>query len=129
MPSGTDRRRSLPQGCQIESPFSDEEWAEFRACARRGWATGGGLDNEFYLKIAEHGVTDSVVQKVTSRAQVIVAYEHRGEGRVGIWDSNQEVLVIVRESNGKAFNAFHVRDIHRYMRRGNMTNIRWLRGS
>jgi hypothetical protein len=119
--------RALPQGCQVERQYSEDDWARFLSCARRCFDSGVGLHNEFYAKIAEHEVTDAEVRRTIRRSARLVAYDHDGRGRVAMWDERVGVFVVATEAEGLILNAFQVEDIRSYLGRGSMDNIRWLK--
>ena len=118
--------RNLPQGCQVEEKYSPEEWEQFLQCARRGFDSGDGLDKEFYAKIEDHGVVYADARRAIRRSATLVAYSRDGSGRVAVWDGEGDgLLVIASEARGRAFNAFRVDDIERYMK--GQADVRWLK--
>jgi hypothetical protein len=126
MAAPTDKGyRRLPQGCQVERSYSEEEWRTFLACARKGFESGEGLHREFYAKIGEHGVTEAQLLQTMRRGAKLVAYEHRGMGRVALWDEELSVLVIGTEREGLILNAFEPDDLDEYVER--LVDVRWLR--
>jgi hypothetical protein len=121
-----DATRRLPQGCQVDRAYTDEEWRAFLACARKGFETGEGIHREFYAKIEAHSVRESeILATLRARGAKLVAYEHLGMGRIAMWVEQLGILVIGTEKEGLILSAFEPPDIDRYVE--GMAKVRWLR--
>jgi hypothetical protein len=122
------RVRCLPQGCQIDTPYSQEEWQCFLECAIEGFDSGEGLSPDFPTKIARHNLSDERVREALLPSAMLVAYEHDGSGKVALWSRDKKrggMFVIARVSDGLIFNAFPLDNIKAYV--GSLRNARWLR--
>jgi hypothetical protein len=117
--------RRLPQGCQVEQPYTEDEWRTFLACARKGFDSGEGIHREFYAKIGERRIPDLDVLHVIRMAAKLVAYEHNGKGRIAMWVEGEDLLVIATEREGLILNAFRPDDLDEYV--VGLTSLRWLR--
>jgi hypothetical protein len=111
--------------CQLEREYTKEEWRAFVDCAREGFLTGKGLDNEFYPKIGVHGVSDREVGLAIRLRSRLFRYEKDGSDKLAVWDPDSRLLVIARLPSGLIFNAFEVLDINEYM--GRQPKARWLK--
>jgi hypothetical protein len=122
----------LPDGSLIDHEFSDEEWSEFRACARRHCARPDAFGKEVAAKLAERGLAEvSVERSVTARAK-LVSYYHDGDqamGRVGLWSPEQCVFVVASAVTGLILTAFAMDEgsLMRYVRAEQMGGLTWLR--
>ena len=121
----------LPQGCQIERPFTDGEWAVFRDCAASGWRSGENVSNEYYAKQDRHRVPDRQVERtLRSPSARVMVYRYEGGGsRIAGWSAITEVLVIARADDGLVYNAYPVAadQFERYVARPQFAALGWLR--
>jgi hypothetical protein len=126
MPEDTIRR--LPQGCQLESEYTDEEWLRFVTCARETFDGAEHFHKEFYAKIDYHEVSDHEVRRTIRRSAKLVAYRHDGRSRLALWDDSTRVLVtMTTEGEGRFLNAFTVYDLRRRLSAKSISDLRWLR--
>ena len=96
----------------------------------RHWEAGHGIDDEFEPKRKKHGITYRDVKRTINQSAELIAYEHWGCNRIGIWRKETGVLLILRIREGDAlalYSAQDYEDIHDPMGCGEMTNIRWLK--
>jgi hypothetical protein len=115
---GAQRVRYLPQGCQLEDAYADDEWLRFLACAKQHYDDA---------KICDRKIPDRQLRRSLSRSAMLVAFEHDGMGRIALWSAEVGLFIVIAEHDGLALTAFDIDDIDRYMQNGFMTDIRWLR--
>ena len=78
--------------CQLEREYTEEEWRAFVDCARRSFASGEALHNEFSAKIAAHDVREARVERSLSRQGSLLIYEHAGRPRLAAWHPGDGTL-------------------------------------
>jgi hypothetical protein len=124
----SDKIRRLPQGCQLESEHTDEEWMRFVTCARETFDGAEHFHKEFYAKIDYHEVTDHQVRRTIRRSAKLAAYSHGGRSRLALWDNSTRAFVIMTiEGEGSFFSAFTVQDLEDYLGSESISELRWLR--
>jgi hypothetical protein len=121
LPAEETRELRLPQGCQIEQEFTEQEWQSFLECARGGFASGELLHKDYHAY--EHAVGDADVLHAIYRGACLVAYENDGVERIAIWGRGLLVIATVRE--GLVITAYHKDDLSTMLR--SRANVRWLR--
>jgi hypothetical protein len=119
--------RCLPQGCQIDEKYTEEEWLRFVEYALAHWESTDGIDNEYYAKRPKHPVPDSYIRRTIDDSAELITYNHWNCPRVGIWREETGVLLVIRIDTGTLYNALDVEDIHDPGQRGDMQDVKWLK--
>ncbi len=117
------RLRSLPQGCQVERPFSKDEWEAFIKCAQKVWASGEFTHNEFEAK-RRPDVGDAVIRSAIWKRASLVAYQDEGKERVTLYDPERTGIIVVAALKDGILTSYHVGNFESSLR--SKTDVRWL---
>lgn len=125
-PDENEEERCLPQGCQVERKFTEDQWAEFVACAARTWESGKFRHDTFEKKrkVKHPEATDERVREAIHDNVTLVAYRDDGMERVAIYDPYGTNLLIVTTMRHGIITAYDVDDFERSMK--SKTDKRWL---
>ena len=120
---------ALPQGCQVEEEFTDEEWVAFIACARTTW--GEFIHNDFEAKRQDKHpeVRDADIDRAIRRSACLVVYGEEGDERLALYDVMGRGLVVVAklaETDHGVYTAYFTGNFDRRVRK-TKTNAKWLR--
>lgn len=122
----TCTHRCLPQGCQVEQEFDEEEWPAFIKCARRVWKSGDFRHRELEEKLSDHNVREADVRNAIWKGAYLVAYRDKGMERVTLYDRDRgKGLVVVCTLKDGIITAYRATNFEQSLR--TKTNIRWLR--
>lgn len=119
------RDEELGISCPLQRELTEEEWQAFLKCARHGFRTCDRIHNEFTPKIEEHDITELQIERALHPRSRLIAYEHEGMARLGLYDPEQCIFLIGTLPKGEFFNAFEREEIDRYA--ANLEDVRWLR--
>ena len=124
---GTSTHRSLPQGCQVEDEFDEEEWTAFVECARQVWESGKFRHRALDAKLSERDdVSEAHIRNAIWRGAFLVAYQDDGMERVTLYDRDRgKGFVVVCTLKDGIITAYRATNFERSLQ--TKTNIRWLR--